>query len=187
MNSAHENSVRCGSGASSQRPLRLGGIVAPSVSPRLDRDDFRRHRLGRGPLRVDQQRLGVRRDLLRLGEDILHGLLARFAGDDLPRQGEHEVVAVVPVGGEAVRGEFTLHGERALQLLRHQLEGVRLEGVPVGHEDDLHGLCLADAPGPARGLAHRVDGVVRLEPDDRRERRWQSCPECGSAAAGASP
>ena len=56
-------------------------------------------RLGRGPLRVDQQRRGVRRDLLRLGEDILHGLLARFAGDDLPRQGEHQVVAIVPVGG----------------------------------------------------------------------------------------
>ena len=26
---------------------------------------------------------------------------------------------------------------------------VGLEGAPVGHEDDLHGLRLADAPGPA--------------------------------------
>ena len=39
---------------------------------------------------------GVRpgRDLLRLGEDILHGLLASFTGDDLPRESQHQVVAV---------------------------------------------------------------------------------------------
>ena len=53
---------------------------------------------------------------------------------------------VVPVGGEAVPGEFAIDGEGALQLLRHQLEGAGLKGVPVGHEDDLKGLALADAP-----------------------------------------
>ncbi len=72
-----------------------------------------------------------------------------LAGDDLPRERQHEIVAVIPVGGEPVLGEFTLDGEGALELLRHELEGVRLQGVPVRHEDDLHGLGLADAPGPA--------------------------------------
>ena len=91
-----------------------------------------------------QQRLG--RDLLRPGKDILHGLFARFVGEDLPRWSQHEIVSVVPVGGEAVPGEFAIDGEGALQLLRHQLEGAGLKGVPVGHEDDLKGLALADAP-----------------------------------------
>ena len=36
-------------------------------------------------------------------------------------------------------------------------------------KDDLDGLRLADAPGPAGGLPHRVDAVIRLEPDDRGE------------------
>ena len=49
------------------------------------------------------------------------------------------MLTVVAVGGEAVFGEFALDGEGELQLLRHELEGVGLEGVPVG-------LALADAP-----------------------------------------
>ena len=57
------------------------------------------------------------------------------------------------------------------QPLRHELERVRLEGVPVGHEDDLGGLRPADAPGPAGGLPHGVGGVVgvRLRNRQRRE------------------
>ena len=51
----------------------------------------------------------------------------------------------------------------------HEHEGIRLEGVPVGHEDDLHGLGLPDAPRPARGLTHRVDAVIRFVPTNRWE------------------
>ena len=79
------------------------------------------------------------------------------------------VVAGVPVGGEAVRGQLAFHGQRALELLRHELEGVGLQGVPVGQEDDLHGLRLADPPRAARGLPHHVHAVVGLVPAHRLE------------------
>ena len=68
------------------------------------------------------------------------------------RERQHKVVAVVTVSGEAVLGQFALDGEGALQLLRDQLEGVRLDGVPVGHEDDLHGPGLPDALQAPRSL-----------------------------------
>ena len=47
----------------------------------------------------------------------------------LPHQGEHLVVAVVPAGGKAVFRQLALDRQRALELLRHQLEGVSLQGV----------------------------------------------------------
>ena len=64
------------------------------------------HRLGLGrvPALVDQQRLGLRRDLPRLLEDRLDGARVLLARDDLPRQGDQQVVAIVPVGGEAALG-----------------------------------------------------------------------------------
>ena len=66
-----------------QRSLPLRGVVAPVVRVGPDRDAFRRHRLGRSPLQVDQQRLGLRRDLLRLGEDRLDRAAVLLPGDDL--------------------------------------------------------------------------------------------------------
>ncbi len=115
-----------------QRPLRLDGVVA--ALERLDRNHLGGSGLGRSPPGVDQQRLGVRRDLLHLGEHRLDGVGVLLAGDDPARQREHQVaaavvVAAVVVGGEAVLGQLALHGERGLELLRHELEGVRLQGV----------------------------------------------------------
>ena len=132
-----------------QRRLRLAGLLTALVRVARGRDGprFDDHRLGRTPAVVDEQHLGLGRDLLGLGEHRLDRAVARFASDDLPGERQHQVVAVVAVGGEAVFGELALDGEGALQLLRHELEGVGLEGVPVGHEDDLDGLGLADAPG----------------------------------------
>ncbi|MCY3886092.1 MAG: hypothetical protein OXG19_00040 [Chloroflexi bacterium] len=98
------------------------------------------------PALVDQQRLGLRRDLPGLLEDRLDRSCVLLSGDDLPSQGEHLVVAVVPVSREAVLGQLALDRQRALELLHHELEGIGLQGVPVGHEDDLDGLGLADAP-----------------------------------------
>ena len=116
MNSAHENSVRCGPPTSSRCPSSSAVTLTAAGS-------------GAAHSRIDKQRLGVRRDLLGLGKDRLDLVGVLVARDDLPRQGEHQVVAVVPVGVEAVLGEFALDGERALQLLRHELEGVGLDGV----------------------------------------------------------
>ena len=98
MNSAQENSDRCRSGVSSSALAahRKGGVA---VAVGVNLDD---HRLGRGPLGIDQQRLGVSRDLLSLGEDRLDRAGVLLAGDDLPGQRQHEIVALVPVGGEAV-------------------------------------------------------------------------------------
>ena len=131
-----------------QRPLPLRGVIAGLVRACIGGNglglDDGGLRLGRVPAVVDEQRLGLRRDLPRLLEDRLDGAGVLLARDVLPRQGEHQVVAV---GGEAVLGQLTLDGQRRLELLGHQLEGVRLQGVPVGHEDDPHGLGLADAPG----------------------------------------
>ena len=122
------------------------------MRPRIDRLRCRpggnRLGLGRVPALVDQQRLGLRRDLPGLLEDRLdRACVLLVSGDDLPRQRDQQVVAVVPVGGEAVLGQLPLDRQRALELLRHELERVRLQGVPVGHEDNLDGLGLADAPG----------------------------------------
>ena len=105
------------------------------------------------------------------------GVARVVVGDDLPREREHEVVALVPVGGEALLGELALDGEGALQLLRHEHEGIGLEGVPVGHEDGLHGLGLPDAPGPGGCLPHGVDGVVGLESNRRSQGRVRWLPE----------
>ena len=63
-------------------------------------------------------------------------------------------------------GEVLFAGEGALEFLRLELESVGLQGVQVGHEDDLDGLGLADAPGAPRRLPHGVDGVVRLRSTD---------------------
>ena len=49
---------------------------------------------------------------------------------------------------------FALDGWGRLQLLRHELEGVGLEGLPVDHEDDLDGLGLAD--GRERREVYRI-------------------------------
>ena len=49
-----------------------------------------------------------------------------------------EVFPVVAVGGQPILRQLPLDGEGTLQLLRHHLEGVVLEAVPVGHEHDLH-------------------------------------------------
>ena len=87
-----------------QRPLRL----APPV--------------------VDQQRLGFSSDLPGLGENRLDRVGVFLTGDDLAGQGKHQVVAV---GGEPFLRQLALDGEGALPLLRHQLEGVSREGVPV--------------------------------------------------------
>ena len=38
------------------------------------------------------------------------------------------------LAGAAVLGAFTLDGEGAMELLRQELEGGGLQGVPVGHE-----------------------------------------------------
>ena len=46
-----------------------------------------------------------------------------------------------------------LDGQRTLELLRHQLEGVGLKGAAVGCGHHPDGLRLADAPGPERGPA----------------------------------
>ena len=78
------------------------------------------------PALVDQQRLGVRRDLLRLGEDRLHGPGVLLAADDLSRQGQHQIIAVVPVGGEAVRRQLTLDGEGACSFFATSWRGVGL-------------------------------------------------------------
>ena len=51
------------------------------------------------------------RDPPLLGEDQLHRVGVFLARDDLARQCEHEVVAVVPVGGQAVPGQHPLDGE----------------------------------------------------------------------------
>ncbi len=58
------------------------------------RDDLRRDRLGLGcvPALVDEQRLGFCRDLPGLLEDRLDRARVFLARDDLPRQGEQQVV-----------------------------------------------------------------------------------------------
>ena len=113
-----------------QCALWLGSAVAGLIPAHTGGDGLRlddgRLGLGRGPALVDQQRLGLRRDLLGLGEHRLDRAGVLVTRDDLPRQGEHEVVAIVPVGGEAVFGQLPLDGERGLELLRHELERVRL-------------------------------------------------------------
>ncbi len=106
-------------------------------------DDRRRlwRRLDWSPGIVDQQRLSVSCDLLRLGEDVFDrlGIGILVASDELASEGQHQVVAVVSVGGESVVGQLALDCERGLQLLRDQLERVGLQGLPIGHEHHLTG------------------------------------------------
>ena len=52
-------------------------------------------------------------------------------------------------------------------------------GVPVGHEDDLYGLRLADALGAAGRLPHGVDGEVRLDQTSV-GKSTRSRPDCTS-------
>ena len=84
-------SARSGSGGSRVSACETS-IRAPSCrfsNPHQSRDRCRHravtsdgHRLGRAPLGVDQQLFSLGHDLLRPGADILHGLLARFVGED---------------------------------------------------------------------------------------------------------
>ena len=136
MNSAHENSVRCGSGVSSTVTASTAIAIPMATGP----GSGARHSSSTNSASASAATCcaWAKTDSTEPGV-----LLAR---DDPARQGQHQVIAIVPVGGEAVLGQLALDGEGALQLLRHELEGVGLEGVPVGHEDDLHGLGLADAP-----------------------------------------
>ena len=46
--------------------------------------------------------------------------------DKLARQGHHQIVPVVPECGKPVLRQLALDSEGALQLLRHQFEGVGL-------------------------------------------------------------
>ena len=100
------------------------------------------------PPLVHQQLLGDDLGVPCLGEGILHRLpfLFLLSVHDLPCQRQHDVVTVVPIGGQPVLGQFALNRQGALQLLGYQFEGVGLEGAPVGHEHDLDGPGLADAP-----------------------------------------
>ena len=77
---------------------------------------------------VHQQFLGGGLGVPRLGEDLLHrlGFVLLVSADDLAGQGHHHVVSVVSVGGQPVLRQLALDGEGALQLLRHQLQGVGL-------------------------------------------------------------
>ena len=102
---------------------------------------------------------GSRAEPCACGLDRVGILLAR---DDLPGKRQHQVVAVVPVGGETILGEFALDGEGALQLLRHQLQGVRLQEA---------GLAVSRPDAP-------------LRPD--RRRTAPACGERGSEPAGAA-
>ena len=126
MNSAQDSSVRCGSSASSWWPLPLQTV---------DRDQFDRRAddvavsvavdLDRPPVHVHQQLFGLALCVPCLCEDRLHRLrLVLLAADDLPRQRHHQVVALIPEGGEPVLGQFALDRQRALELPGHQLEGV---------------------------------------------------------------
>ena len=86
MHSAHENSDRCGSPWSPS-----------AVRARYDRSDLRHHRLRRSPLGVDEQRLGIRRNLLSLSEHRLDRVGIVLSRDDLPRQGEHQLDGLVDI------------------------------------------------------------------------------------------
>ena len=145
-------------------------VAAVAVGPVST--DLNAHRLtfDSSPAAVDQQRFGVCRDTLGPLEHRLDRVGVLLAGDEFPRQGQQQVVALVAVGGEPVLGQFTLDRERRLQLLRDQLERVGLERVAVGREHDLDWLGLTDSPGTPGRLAHGVDRVVGLEPADRAER-----------------
>ena len=79
------------------------------------------------PALVDERRL----DLPRLCEHRLDRAGILLAGDDFARQGEQQVVAFVPLGGEAVLGRLAFDEERRLGLLRHQLEGFVCRGARV--------------------------------------------------------
>ena len=79
MNSSHENSAPAAPAPRRRTSFTLGH----------GRDNFDGDRIGCTPPSVDQQRLGVRRDLLGLGKDRLDRVGVLVARDDLPRQSEH--------------------------------------------------------------------------------------------------
>ncbi len=160
-------------GPREQRPLRLrvGGVrdaLGGHCGP--DRD---RLRLRASPAFVGEQRLA--RDLPGLLDDGLDRAGVLLTGDDLPRQGEHEVVAV---GGKAVLGQLAIDGQRRLELLRHEFERVGLKGVlgdatlcpgvptpglePVPSTDALQYPCRRMGTGDAARIrAHLVDEAAR--------------------------
>ena len=112
MNSAHENSVRCGSRAESRGSPASAGTTTASAAA------------GAGsvhPASTSSASASAATccDLLRLSEDRLDRLGVLPAGDHPARQGQHQVVAGIPVGGEAIFGQLALDGEGDLQLLRH--------------------------------------------------------------------
>ena len=139
------------------------GVVAAVP---IDRDALRLN-LHCLPSVVHQELLGAGLGVPGPGEELLHrlGIGVLLPADDLAGQGQHQVVPVIAKGGEAVFGKLSLHRQGRLQLLGHQLQGVGLEGVPVGHEHHFDRTFLPDAPRAPRRLPGRVHAIIRFEPD----------------------
>ena len=111
----------------------------------------------RSPVLVHQQLIGLALRILRPGEYLLDRLrLVYIAADDPAGQSHHQVVAVVPKCCQPVLGKLALDGKGAQEPPGHRLEGVGLQGIPVGREDDPDRPGLADAPGPVRSMPHGV-------------------------------
>src|SRR6266496_5749894 len=62
--------------------------------------------------------------------------------------------------------EFSFRQKRSAQFLDVQGYGFLLDSVFVIQVVDVHGLFLADSPGPSGRLSHDVDRIVLLVPDD---------------------
>ena len=91
-------------------------------------------------------------------------------------------------GRKPVLRQLALDGEGALQLLRHQLQGVGLEGVPLGHEHYLQSAGLPDPSRPPPRLPHDVHALVGLEPlDSRAEEEKDQGAITDSAATVGKP
>ena len=69
---------------------------------------------------------------------------------------------VVPVGGQSLLGQFSLHCQGALQLPGNEFQGVGLDGVPVGHVNDLNRAGRVCPMRQERREAWRITGLSTI-------------------------